>query len=67
MEVASIAFVWSPAQPPPAFRLFAGRCPTPLVGAGVRFLHLRLDFAYLIAKKQTLLHNTYSISFGLDF
>ena len=29
MEVASIAFVWSPAQPPPAFRLFAGRCPTP--------------------------------------
>ena len=37
------------------------------VGAGVRFLHLRLDFAYLIAKKQTLLHNTYSISFGLDF
>ena len=37
------------------------------VGAGVRVLHLRLDFAYLIAKKQTLLHNTYSISFGLDF
>lgn len=37
------------------------------VGCGVRFLHLRLDFAYLIAKKQTLLHNTYSISFGLDF
>ena len=33
----------------------------------VWFLHLRLDFAYLIAKKQTLLHNTYSISFGLDF
>ena len=30
---ASIAFVWSPAQPPPDFRLFAGRCPTPLVGA----------------------------------
>ncbi len=29
LEVASIAFVWSPAQPPPAFRLFAGRCPTP--------------------------------------
>lgn len=37
------------------------------VGAGVRFLHLRLDFAYLFAKKDTLLHNTYSISFGLDF
>jgi len=33
----------------------------------VRFLHLRLDFAYLIARKETLLHNTYSISFGLDF
>ena len=28
-EGASIAFVWSPAQPPPAFRVFAGRCPTP--------------------------------------
>ncbi len=37
------------------------------VGAGVRILHLRLDFAYLFAKKNTLLHNTYSISFGLDF
>ncbi|WP_295939840.1 PorV/PorQ family protein [uncultured Alistipes sp.] len=37
------------------------------VGVGFRFLHLRLDFAYLIAKKNTLLHNTYSISFGLDF
>lgn len=37
------------------------------VGAGFRFMHLRLDFAYLIAKKETLLHNTYSISFGLDF
>ena len=33
LEVASIAFVWSPAQPPPAFHLFAGHCPTPLVGA----------------------------------
>ncbi|BFL49181.1 hypothetical protein K430107D3_00190 [Dysosmobacter welbionis] len=29
LEVASIAFVWSSAKPPPAFRLFAGRCPTP--------------------------------------
>lgn len=37
------------------------------VGAGVRILHLRLDFAYLFAKKDTFLHNTYSISFGLDF
>ncbi|WP_418983839.1 PorV/PorQ family protein [Alistipes sp.] len=37
------------------------------VGAGVRFLHLRLDFAYLFAKKNTVLRNTYSLSFGLDF
>lgn len=37
------------------------------VGAGVRFMHLRLDFGYIFAKKDTPLHNTYSISFGLDF
>lgn len=37
------------------------------VGAGVRFLHLRLDFAYLFAKKSSPLRNTYSFSFGLDF
>lgn len=37
------------------------------VGAGVRILHLRLDFAYLFAKKHTPLRNTYSLSFGLDF
>lgn len=37
------------------------------VGAGLRILHLRLDFSYIFAKKHTLLHNTYSISFGLDF
>lgn len=37
------------------------------VGAGVRILHLRLDFAYLFAKKSSWLRNTYSISFGLDF
>lgn len=37
------------------------------VGAGVRILHLRLDFAYLFAEKNTLLHNTYSLSFGFDF
>lgn len=36
-------------------------------GFGVRFLHLRLDFAYLFARKHTLLHNTYAISFGFDF
>lgn len=37
------------------------------VGAGVRILHLRLDFAYLFAKNSSWMHNTYSISFGLDF
>ena len=34
---------------------------------GERRDYLRLDFAYLFAKKHTLLRNTYSISFGLDF
>ena len=29
--------------------------------------NLRLDFAYLFAKKHSLLRNTYSISFGLEF
>lgn len=37
------------------------------VGAGLRFMHLRLDFAYLFADKDSWLRNTYSISFGLDF
>lgn len=37
------------------------------IGAGVRFLHLRLDFAYLFAAKSSLLHNTYTFSFGFDF
>lgn len=37
------------------------------VGAGVRFLHLRLDFAYLFAKKETPLRNVYNLSFGFDF
>ena len=37
------------------------------VGAGVRFLHLRLDFAYLFAARKTAFRNTYSFSFGLDF
>lgn len=37
------------------------------VGVGLRMLHLRLDFAYLFARKNTFLHNTYSISFGFDF
>ncbi len=37
------------------------------LGMGVRILHLRVDFAYLLAERDTLLRNTYSISFGLDF
>lgn len=37
------------------------------VGAGISILHIRVDFAYLIADKETSLHDTYSISFGLDF
>lgn len=37
------------------------------IGAGVRFMHLRADFAYLFAQSNTLLHNSWSISFGLDF
>ena len=37
------------------------------VGAGVRFLHLRCDVAYILAEKSNPMHNTYSISFGLDF
>lgn len=37
------------------------------IGAGVRIMHLRLDFAYLFAKKNSPFRNTYSISFGLDF
>lgn len=36
-------------------------------GAGVRILHIRLDFAYLFAAKGTSLRNAYSLSFGLDF
>jgi len=37
------------------------------LGAGVRFLHLRFDFACLFARKNTLFRNAYSFSFGLDF
>ena len=37
------------------------------LGAGFRFLHLRLDFAYLFAAKSSWLRNTYSLSFGFDF
>lgn len=37
------------------------------LGAGFRFLHLRLDFAYLFAARDSLLRNTYALSFGLDF
>ena len=41
-------------------------CYTSL-GAGVRILHLRLDFAYLFASSNSILRNTYSFSFGIDF
>lgn len=37
------------------------------VGAGVRFLHLRLDFAYLFFERRAALRDSYSLSFGLDF
>ncbi|WP_297553713.1 PorV/PorQ family protein [uncultured Alistipes sp.] len=37
------------------------------LGAGVRFMHLRLDFAYLFAARDTFLRNTWSVSFGFDF
>lgn len=37
------------------------------VGAGLRLLHIRVDFAYLFTEKDSPLDNTYSISFGLDF
>lgn len=37
------------------------------VGAGVRFMHLRLDFAYLFAQEDSPFNKTYSLSFGLDF
>lgn len=36
-------------------------------GAGVRFLHLRLDFSYLVAEKSSWAHNAWNISFGFDF
>lgn len=36
-------------------------------GAGISLLHIRVDFAYLLAEKGSFLRNTYSISFGLDF
>ncbi len=37
------------------------------VGAGMRFLHLRLDFAYLLAGRDTWRHNLWNLSFGFDF
>lgn len=37
------------------------------LGAGISLLHIRVDFAYLLAEKGSFLRNTYSISFGLDF
>jgi len=37
------------------------------VGAGLHFMHIRLDLTYVFAGSETLLHNAYSIGFGLDF
>lgn len=37
------------------------------VGAGLRFMHIRLDLSYIFASSDTPLHNTYGLSFGLDF
>lgn len=37
------------------------------VGAGIRILHLRLDFAYQFAQRHSPLGNSYGISCGLDF
>ncbi len=43
-------------------------CPSyATVGAGLRFLHIRVDFAYVFAKKDNPFRDTYSLSFGLDF
>ena len=39
MEVASIAFVWSSAQPPPAFRIISGQKPGPTLSAVWRKRH----------------------------
>lgn len=37
------------------------------VGAGIRIFHLRLDFAYRLAEKNSPLRNSYGFSCGLDF
>ncbi len=37
------------------------------VGAGLHFMHLRLDLTYVFADEGTLLHNAYSVGFGFDF
>ena len=39
LEVASIAFVWSPAQPPPAFRIISGQKPGPTLSTVWRKPH----------------------------
>ncbi len=36
-------------------------------GIGLHFLFFRIDAAYLFAPKKSLLHNTYSVSLGLNF
>ena len=37
------------------------------IGAGIHLFHIRVDAAYLIAKKGSPLHNTYTLNFGFDF
>lgn len=37
------------------------------LGAGLSIMHLRVDFTYLIADKDSYLNNVYSLQFGLDF
>lgn len=41
LEVASIAFVWSPAQPAPAFRIISGQKPGPTLSAVWRKRHAK--------------------------
>lgn len=37
------------------------------LGAGIRFMHIRVDFAYLFARRDTPFRNACAVSFGLDF
>ena len=37
------------------------------IGAGLRFMHLELDFSYLFAAKKCPWRNTYQVGVGLYF